>query len=275
MPSFITFETFDPTPYQRAPLLTILNLLALGRALLEVVPEEAPEGVQRAARTLEAVLDEGDEAVDTRHQESVPVDPGDVELDGVADGLWAMLRNGLRAKATLPTVGLARLAEGKGPRSAIGKQVAAATDQAARARALSTRIFGADGLAFTQKQFPEQSQIMASMLRVIDKQGLAAEIDALVGPEILALLRACQPLYASMVDARLARDRRKTSDLGRMRAKIMRAITRYTTAVLGMLDEAQPASLPAVIAALRPVEQIRSQTATATATASAIVPADA
>lgn len=256
------FETFDPTPYQRAPLLDILNTLSLGRALLEVVPTEPPEVVEREAGKLEAVLDEGDEAVDARRRESIPVDmSGEVELDALVDGLWATFRSALEAKATLPAEGLAVLLEDHKPQSTVGKAVAAAREQAERAQALSNHVFGADGLAFTKKQFSQQSQAMASMLRVIEGDGLAPEIEALCGPEILVLLRACQPLYASMVDARLARDNRKSIDLGWMRNKIMRAITRYSTAVLTMIDEDDPESLPRVIAALRPFDQSRALSA--------------
>lgn len=261
----VTFETFDPTPYQRAPRLNILKSLALGRALLQAIPEDPPETVSRTATDLETILDEADAAVDKRRQESVPIDLGaDVAFDGCADGLWAVLRNRLDALSGFEHEGLARVAEGHGKRSAVVLAVAAAKDKAARARRLSTKLFGVDGLAFTKTQFPEQAQAMASILRVIDKDDLAAEIDELTGPETLILLRACQPHYESMVEARLTRDGRKSDDLGKVRGKVMRAVARYTNAVLTMLDERKPETLEIVLAALRPLELLRAATPTAT-----------
>lgn len=264
----ITFETFDPTPYQRAPRLNTLKSLALGRALLLAIPEDPPETVARTAQSLEAILDEADEAVDKRRQESVPFDAAaEVSFDGCTDGLWGVLRNRLDALGGFEHEGLPRVAEGHGKRSAVALAVAAAKDKAARARKLSTKLFGTEGLAFTRTQYPEQAQAMASLLRVIDKEDLAAEIDALTGPETLILLRACQPHYESMVEARLTRDGRKSDDLGRVRGKVLRAVARYTNAVLSMLDERKPETLELVLTALRPLEALRAATPTATSSA--------
>lgn len=257
MPS-ITFETFDPTPYQRAPRLNILRSLALGRALLQTKPEEPSQTVARKATMLTRALDEGDAAIDARRRDSVPVDiAGETSFDALTDALWAVLRDGLQALAGFGHDGLPRLAKGLGKQTTVGKAVASAQGKAKRARALSAKLFGSEGLSFTKVQFPEQAQAMASILRVIEDDGLAPEIEALLGAEIIVLLRACQPLYEAMVDTRLQRDDRKSSDLGKARNKVMRAIAGYTTAVLTMLDEDEPESLQVVLAALRPLEALR------------------
>lgn len=99
---------------------------------------------------------------------------------------------------------------------------------------------------------------------MIDKEDLAPEIDALTGPETLILLRTCQPHYESMVEARLTRDGRKSDDLGRVRGKVLRAVARYTNAVLSMLDERKPETLELVLTALRPLEALRAATTTTT-----------
>jgi len=254
----VTFETFDPTPYQRAPRLNILTALALGRALLESQPEEPSATVERKAAVLARVLDEADAAVDARRRDSVPLDlAGEISFDALTDALWAVLRDGLQAVAGYGHEGLSRLAEGQSKKSAVAKAVASAQDRAKRARGLLAKLFGREGLAFTKAQFPEQAQAMASILRVIENDELAPEIEALLGAEILVLLRACQPRYEEMVETRLKRDDRKSSDLAKARAKLLRAIGGYTTAVLTMLDEDEPESLPIVLAALRPLEALR------------------
>ena len=89
-----------------------------------------------------------------------------------------------------------------------------------------SQLFGTEGLSFTKTQFPEQAQAMASILRVIDKDELEAEIDELCGSESLILLRACQPRYEAMVEARLTRDARKSADLGKVRGAVMRGAHR-------------------------------------------------
>lgn len=259
----ITFETFDPTPYQRAPRINILKSLALGRALLQSLPPAPTDTVERTAANLERILDEADAAVDERRRESVPLDlASEVAFDSMADGLWAVLRNRLEALSGFEHEDLPRVGEGHGKRSAVAQALVSAQSQAARARALSVRLFGAEGLAFTKTQFPEQAQAMASLLRVIDQDGLAAELDELVGPECLVLLRACQPKYEAMVEARLTRDARKSADLGQARGAILRAVARYTNAVLTMLDESEPDSLELVLTALRPLERLRATTPT-------------
>lgn len=258
----ITFETFDPTPYQRAPRLNILRSLALGRALQKAKPRESSQTVERKAAVLARVLDEADAAVDARRRDSVPVDlAAETSFDAMTDALWAVLRDGLQALAGLGHEGVPRVAEGLGKQSAVAKAVRSAQDKARRARVLSVKLFGSEGLSFTKAQFPEQAQAMASILRVMEDDGLAPEVEALLGSEVLVLLRACQPLYEAMVEARLQRDDRKSSNLGKARNKVLRAISGYTTAVITMLDEDDPESLEVVLAALRPLEALREAAA--------------
>jgi hypothetical protein len=221
------------------------------------------------------VLDESDETVDARRRESSPVDfSAEMALDGGADALWAVLRNRLEAWSGLQHAGVAIVAQAHGKGSAIGKTLAAGQDKAARARALAGRLFGTDGLTFTRTPYPEQAQAMASILRLIEKDGLANEIDELTGPEILVGLRACQAQYEGMVAARLSRDGRKSGDLGILRGKLLRAIARYTNAVLGVLDEDDPDSLQLVTTALLPLELLRTSTASSGSAAAPVEPED-
>lgn len=71
----------------------------------------------------------------------------------------------------------------------------------------------------------------------------------------------CQTKYESMVETRLTRDARSSADLGKIRGTVMRAVARYTNALLTMLDEQEPESLEVVLAALRPLELLRASSA--------------
>lgn len=256
----ITFETFDLTPYQRAPRGNVRALISVARALAELAPRDDAKSVERTAAGLEAVIAEAEDGLAARHIESVPTDGSeDTELDGCVDTLWSALRGGLEAKAAFDHPGLSRLLGKHGKRSAIGSALRAGQEQATRARKLIAQLFRDEGLAFTQKPFPEQVVRMATILRIVDEQGLAPEIDALLGPETLVALRAFQPEYETMVEGRLSRDARRTSDLNVLRGRLGRAIVRHCNAVLALLDENVPETLPLVMQALRPIDVFRAK----------------
>lgn len=256
----ITFESFDPTPYQRAPRGNLRSIVSLSTALAEHAPRDVADTVDRSVAGLEEVIAEAEEGLTVRQRETAPVDfSHELEVDGGADALWGALRSGLEAKAAFGHAGIARVLAAQAPRSPVAVALRAAQAQAKQAKALLGTLFGEGGLAFTQRAYPEQVVSMATILRLIDEDGLAEQIDALVGPALLVALRATQPEYQAMVDARLTRDRRSSTDLNRLRQKLTRAIGRHCNAVLALLDEKDPDSLPLVLEALRPVEVFRAQ----------------
>jgi len=264
----VTFESLDPTPYQRAPRGNIRSILSLARALAELAPREESPTVERTAAGLEQMIAEAEDGLTVRRRESAPTDSSDdLALDGCADALWAVLRNGLEALASFDHPGLDVVLATHGTPSPVATAVHDGQQQAARARALAGRLFGTEGLAFTQRSYAEQVQSMGAILRVIDQDGLAGELDALLGPHLLVTLRACQAEYATMVESRLSRDDRKSTDLAQLRGRLQRAISRYCSAVLTLLDEDQPGTLTQVLTALRPVDVHRAQRGSRSTTA--------
>lgn len=258
----VTFETFDPTPYQRAPRGNVRGILSLARSLAELAPRGESVTVARTVGALDQVIAEVEEGLTIRRRESVPTDPtDDLALDGCADALWAAVRNGLEAEASFAHPGLAVVLARHGKRSAVATAVREGRARASRARALAARLFSTEGLAFTQQAYPVQAESMGEILRLIDQDDLADELDALLGPHLLVALRACQAQYEAMVEARMTRDDRKSTDLAHLRGKLQRAISRYCSAVLTLLDEAEPETLTLVLAALRPLEVHRAQMA--------------
>lgn len=256
----VTFETFDPTPYQRAPRGNVRGILSLSRSLAELAPRDRSDTIARTAVALDHVIAEVEDGLTVRRRESAPTDVSDeLALDGCTDALWAAVRNGLEAKVSFAHPGLSVVLAKHGKRSATATALRQGQEQATRARTLATKLFGAEGLAFTQQTYPVQAESMREILRLIEEDGLADELDALLGPHLLVALRACQAEYETMVEARMSRDARKTTDLARLRGKLQRAISRYCSAVLTLLDENEPDTLTLVLGALRPLEVHRAQ----------------
>lgn len=253
-------ELFDPTPYQRTPRLNLVGAVALARALLELRPTEAPSQLERIAGKLELLVAEAEASLTMRRRESAPADrSAELSLDSAADALWSTLRNRLDAWGVFEHSGLAAVLREQGKRSATALALGQARGKAVRARELSGRLFGSEGLAFIRLPYPEQAQSMASILRLIAEDDLSGAIDELVGPEIMVALVACQARYEAMVEVRMSRVDRKSEDLGLLRGKLQRAIRRYTNAVLTLLDEDDLASYELVLTALRPVAVLRAR----------------
>lgn len=264
-----TFATFDPTPYQRTPRLSIEGAIALGRALMNARPEKPPAHVARAADRLEALIAEGEAALTVRRREQAPIDASDdVAFDTAVDGLWGALRDRLSAWTVFAQAPIESLAGPKARKSAATVELARARKKAEHARALLAKLFGAEGLVFTRQPWAEQAESMAAILRLVEEDELGDAIAELAGSEWLATLHLCQAKYEAMVQTRASRDARLTHDLGELLAKIQRAITRYNTAILTLLDEDDPPSLDLVLAALRPVDITRARIGTSGRTAS-------
>lgn len=256
----ITFDNFDPSYYQRVGRLDAIEALALGRALVELRPIGAAPQVDRIGGKLEQLVSEGEDMLTARRRESAPVDHS-IEglLDALADSLWSTFRTRLDGWSVFEHRGMTSLLQAHGKRSSTAVALARARDKAERARAMSSRLFGAEGLAFIRLPYPAQACSMASILRLIEEDGLAPAIDELAGPELMVALVACQAQYEEMVKARMSRADRKSGHFGLLVGKLRRLLARYVNAVLTLLDEDEPETLDLVLAALQPIEFHRAQ----------------
>jgi len=258
--SLITFETFDPSLYQRMGRLDAVEALALGRALIELCPKDASPQVDRIADKLDRLVSEGETMLTTRRRESIPMDLSlEVLFDALADSLWSTLRTRLDGWGVFEHRGMAGMLQAHGKRSATAVALARARKQAERAREVSGRLFGAEGLAFIRLPYPAQARSMASILRLIEEDSLAPVIDELAGPELMVALVACQVQYEAMVKTRMSRTERKSGHFGVLVGKLRRLLARYVNAVLTLLDEDEPESLEVVLGALQPIEVHRAQ----------------
>lgn len=256
----VTIDSFDYSSYQRLPPMTLEHALALGGALLERIPNEAPVHVRRTGERLRAMVAEGREALTVRLREDAPAYTADeVALDGAADALWVTLRSRLEAWLVFEHTALAGVAGKNTRKHRTGNELAAGAQNAARARRLLDRIYGPRGVAFVQVSYAEQCEAMSALLRLIEEDDLTGDVTELVGEAWLAALTLVQARYEAMVQRRMGRMRSNSGDLAQLRLHLHRTILRYNTAVLAMLDEDDPASLERVNEALRPCMVVRSR----------------
>lgn len=255
----VTLDSFDYSMYQRLPPMTLEHALALGSALLERVPDDAPLHVRRTAERLEGIVSDGREALTIRLREGAPAYTADeVAVDTATDALWATLRSRLEAWLVFEQPAFdTSMSTSRRDRAA--KAIIEARRNAVRARRLLDRIYGPRGLTFVQISYFEQCEAMAALLRLIEEDGLTPDLTELAGETWWTALHHVQVRYEAMVQKRMGRNRVNSEDLTQVRLRLHRCILRYTAAVLTMLDEEEPTSLGVVMAALRPFTIVRKR----------------
>jgi hypothetical protein len=247
--------------YVRLPNISLKQMLRLAKTLLRDKPMQATMAIEAAAGDLEAHVTRVEQALTLRMvATNAEVIASEVDFDRAVDGLWLWLRRQLEAYVIYEHPGLAALS--KAQRLEAGLDTLAS--DAARARALRDRLFGPQGTNFTTMPYAEQAETMATILRLIEHEGLLAELEALVGPSLPRLLRVCQQQYEHMVSDRLTREQGASEDLRTMRQQLRWLIVQYNTAVYGLAKYEDPSSFDVVERALRAVVRIRPvQTTTA------------
>jgi len=210
--------------------------IVLARTLVEVAPRGLPALVQRSLDRLDKLAQSGQEAQGAR-QRALGTSPEDTRaLDGLADRAVGAIRQRLEAWALLPVEQF---------------------PPAARAAELGALLFP-EGLGFLTLPYIEQLAAMELLLGRIHEEKLAADLDALCGPEFLANLRAILPRYRTMVQGGLQR-LDDAANLQEHRRKLSAAIVDYATKVAALYDEEDPKSLDRIRRALRPIDALRAQ----------------
>ncbi|KIG12568.1 hypothetical protein DB30_01231 [Enhygromyxa salina] len=250
------FASLELTPYQTAPQLPLQTLVVLSNALSSRMPDDPPAYIAAAELAMREVVDESEQAMVIRLRQTNEVSvSADLELDNAIDGLWSLLRDRLRGWARYERPGLNVLMEDDD----LVVDFEAVRAKATRAGELSVRLFGEGSLEMLSRSYPEQSQLMANLLELIESDDLADDLLDLGGEELLPIIQRCQALYESMVDRRSGKDTTSRADLRVLRSKLQRRIVRYSTLVLTMLDESKPATRELVEAALQPMITLRPQ----------------
>jgi hypothetical protein len=253
-------NTIDLLHYVRLPNISLKQMLRLAKTLLRDTPVQATVAIEAAASGLEAHVMHVEQALTLRMvATNAEVIASEVDFDRAVDGLWLWLRRELEAYVIYEHPGLAALSKERRLEAGLD----ALASDAARARTLRDRLFGPEGTNFTTTPYAEQVETMATILRLIEHEGLLAELEALVGPSLPRLVRVCQQQYEDMVSDRLTREQGTSEDLRAMRQKLRWLIVQYNTAVYGLAKYEDPSSFDVVERALRAVVRIRPvQTAT-------------
>lgn len=226
--------SFDPSVYTRPPLLNLESGVTLAQTLVAAMPRGMSAAVKKSADRLAKVTEAAQEALSRRQREQNSVREDDRGLDIRTDQAFRSLFGRLEHYSLLP---------------------ADRFPKAARARelwlSLATGLNDALGLPYT-----EQLASMDSVLKRIDDEGLAAELNALCGPEFLDHARTCQAQYRAMVQRRLQAAGPSDSLPSHIKA-LGRAISEYATRVAASVDEDDAGSLERALSALRPIDNHR------------------
>jgi len=231
---------FEPSDYNRAPIITVSSGVSLARALADACPKDAPAGVKKAKKYLETTADDASSHLAARNRIlGVYTEEDSRDLDNEADRGWG----GLRLRLT----GMAMLSPDKFPK-------------AKRAAELDALLFP-DGMDFLKLEYSSQSASMGAILQRIDDDNLAADIDSVAGPEFLKALREIQPRYEAMVSERLRRDKEMGQNLLETTRGLQSAIVNYANKVIGTIEHDEPATTEWARVALLPIANHRAANA--------------
>lgn len=223
---------FEPSEYTRAPIITVSSGCALANALVDACPKDAPPGVKKAKKHLEATAEKAAADLAARNKAlGVYTEEDSRILDNEADRAWGGLRMRLSA--------MAMLSPAKFPK-------------AKKAAELEATVFP-NGTEFLKADQLTQSGSMAAILQHIDEAKLSGEIDAVAGPELLQAVREIQPRYEAMVSERLRRDKELGQNLSETTRGLQAAIVNYATKVIGTIEHDDPATTEWARKALLPI----------------------
>ncbi len=231
----------DLYQFLQLPRLNYANALSLMYALLAAAPKAPFPNVLKAVANLQMVADEHQSQWAERERQTAGVDTmAAVNLDRDLDSAWRATHSALES--------LARLSSERNPK-------------AGKASALLAVLFPS-GLAFLTLPFSEEWAHSGTILKRIDDEGLAAEIDQLVGPEFLAEVRFTHKAFGDAIGrtAPLPAEQSRVDyrDLLRAAAEAIRA---YSLQLIAAVRSEPALSEEVVRTALKPIEELRDANA--------------
>ena len=236
----MALEPPDPAQYVHAPRMTVEGGLTLCRVLADSCPASMPSSVKKAAKRLFEVAEAAQFAYTLRRKSLGKTGPDDTRpIDRNADTSWSALRGRLQAYAMLPPE---------------------AYPDAKRAIEILYSLFGESGLSFLTESYPEQFAFADGVLRRIDDENMATDIERLAGKEFLDNVRVQHLAYGKMVRAVLQREETLSDDLNEHVRAMGQEIVDYATKVMASIDRDKPATISAARTALRPIDAFREAT---------------
>lgn len=131
-------------------------------------------------------------------------------------------------------------------------------EQAVAEKLLKT-LFG-DGLGWLTLRYDEEWAHVGKLLKRIDDEGHAANIDTVAGPAYLAEVRRAYERYGEVLgktQPKPAYEAEQANMLDGLK-ELSKVIGNYTLQVLAMGDETKPETIEVVRNALRPIDEYRA-----------------
>ncbi|MBK9262792.1 MAG: hypothetical protein IPM54_23685 [Polyangiaceae bacterium] len=236
----MSLDAPDPALYVHAPQMTVEGGITLCRVVADACPNSMHASVKKAARRVTEVAEAAQFAYTMRRKAMGKVTTDDARpIDRVADTSWGALRSRLHAYSLLPRE---------------------TYPDAIRAGEILATLFGEAGLSFLTESYPEQYAIADSVIRRIDDENMAADIDRIAGKEFLENVRTQHTAYGKMVQAMLQREETITEDLSEHVRAMGQALVYYATKVVASVEHDKPATIAAARSALRPIDAFRAAT---------------
>ncbi len=230
-------QDFDPSQYLRPPRLDVPQAFALAIALLHALPKAAEAGVRRSAKALRKATLALQGLWVARQRSLSAVKPSDkAAVDNRIDTAWGALKLRISGYTMLPLE---------------------ADPLVARARALETALFP-KGMAFLKAAMDAEWAVSDQILKRIDDDKLAADIDAVAGPAFLIEIRAAHVAYGEVLGITKAHAvPEDVAALVEPLRAVIRAIGDYTIQVIATVDREDAASIKAARSALFPLDRYR------------------
>jgi hypothetical protein len=232
-------DTLDLSTYARPPRMDVPTAVAVGIALLAApAPQVTPSITKSRTRLRTSVL--GLQTAwaqrDKQRAESEPLDPRTADLR--VDTVWGAAFGIVDALASLP---------------------AAASERFALAAKVRDSLFF-DGKAFLTLPYPAEWAESQKRLDRIDNEGLAPDLEKLVGADVVTELREAHLAYGKAVEKIM-------QGAGEVEAVLVRAplqavaeaITDYCVKVLATVEPDEPETAAAARKALKAIDVVRAR----------------
>lgn len=230
-------QSFDASPYLTPPRLDVPQAFALAVALLHALPGGAGVGVHRAAKALHKSTVALQTLWSARERSLTAQKPADKRVaDNRVDNAWGGLKLRLSGYAMLPP---------------------ALYPLAGRAEALEKSLFPR-GMSFLKAAMNVEWAASDELLKRIDADQLAAEIDTIAGADFLIEARAAHLEYGQALGITEAHAAAPSVEalLKPLRA-LVQAIADYMLQIVATVDREDAASIKAARDALSPMDRYR------------------
>lgn len=228
-------EPFDPSAYQRPPVLNTASGYALACALISAMPSEVPDMIRRTAEAMHSHARALQVAWIAQEKSASTVDRRGIDL--WLDLGWSAIVGRLDSYATLP--------KDKYP-------------LAVRAAEIRGILLAKDGLAFVNLPYDEEWAESAKRISKITEQGLGSDLDRICGPEFQENLLAAHEAYGKVAGTTQKLDKVEKALTAEPLRNLQIAIGRYGRQWAAAAEDS-PELMAKAQVALAPIDRLRAR----------------